>query len=91
MKKQQKTQSVTRHVVTYINRDGARVLFGAAQGRHTYATPADAAGHLQAVLSNNSESNLADIYGPQAIGTFEVRPAECYPGHFDPMSVWFDE
>jgi len=36
-------------------------------------------------LANNSADTL-DRFGRDV----QVRPCKCYPGHFDPMNVWFD-
>lgn len=81
-------ESVVRHVGTYINKDGMRTLMGAAQGRNTFATAAEAQAWIDAVNSNNGSDTLRQVWGdnPQ----FEVRECPCYPGHFDPQNVWFD-
>lgn len=85
------TESVTRYVVTHVNREGMRTLSApASQGRFTYATHEEAETALGNITGNNSANTLAQVFGPQALGTFEVRPCPCYPGHFDPMNVWFD-
>lgn len=81
-------ESVTRYVVTYVNRDGERTLMGAAQGRNTYETREAAEQFLAAVMSNNSPKTILEVYGPDPRP--EVRPCPCYPRHFDPQTVWFD-
>lgn len=80
--------TVTRYVLTYVNKDGMRTLMQAAQGRFTYATEAEAVVDLLAIQQNSSARTLAEIWGtnPQ----FAVRPCECWPGHFDPVGIWFD-
>jgi hypothetical protein len=80
--------SVTRYVATYVNRDGMRTLMGAAQGRNTFATETEAQAWIDAVTSNNSTDTVHQIWGsnPQ----FAVRSCPCYPGHFDPQTIWFD-
>lgn len=78
--------SVTRYVVTHVNKDGMRTLIGPAQGRHTYATREEAKQALLSILANNSTSRLKEVYG----FPLEVRACPCYPGHFDPQNVWFD-
>lgn len=79
-------ESVTRYVVTHVNRDGMRTLISAAQGRNTFATEAEAEQHKADILANNSHKTLRELYG----FPLEVRPCPCYPGHFDPQNVWFD-
>ncbi len=79
------TTTVTRYVLTYVNKDGFRTLFGAAQGRNTHATQAEAEKRLAAVLSNNSANTL------KAYPHMQVRPCECWPVHFDPKGIYFDD
>ena len=74
--------------MTHVNRDGMRTLIGPAQGRCTYATEAEATAHMQAVTSNNSADTIKQVWGDKP--AFEVRPCECWAGHFDPVGVWFD-
>jgi len=80
-------EHVTRYVGTYVNSNGERTLMSAAQGRHTYASAEEAQAWIDAVTTNNSADTLRQVWGdnPQ----FEVRPCPCYPGHFDPQTVWF--
>lgn len=68
----------TRFAITHVNRDGLRVLTFANQGRNHYDDQADAVRRLASFLQSNPEQTLRDIYGDQAIGTFEVTPVECY-------------
>lgn len=81
-------ETVIRYVPTYMNRDGMRTLMLPAQGRYTYATPAEAQGWIDAIHQRNSASRLEEIWNvnPQ----FEVRPCECWAGHFDPVGIYFD-
>lgn len=81
-------ESVTRHVGTYINKDGMRTLMGPAQGRNTFATAADAQAWVDAVSKNNSADTLRQVWGDDP--RFEVRECPCYPNHFDPQTVYFD-
>lgn len=83
------TGYVTRYVATYINADGMRTLMTAQQGQYTYATPEEAQHWIDAVTANNSEELRRSVWGehPQ----FAVRPCACYPGHFDPVGIYFDE
>jgi hypothetical protein len=76
-------------VGTYVNRSGERTLMGAAQGRLTFATEADAQAWVDAVTKNNSADTIKSVWGDNP--RFAVRPCPCYPGHFDPQTVWFEE
>lgn len=79
---------VIRYVVTHLAKDGLRTLCGPAQGRLTHETPEGAQQHLDSMMQNNQIEGglLAGIYGLP----LEVRPVKCYPGHFDPMGIYFD-
>lgn len=81
-------ESVTRYVPTYINKDGMRTLMRNAQGRDTFATEDEASDWIAAVITNNTADNIRQVWGSNP--RFEVRPCPCYPGHFDPQTVWFD-
>jgi len=82
--------TVTRFVVTFINRNGMRTILGPVQGRNTFATRSEAADWVAAIVGGNASYRLAEIYGAQAVGSFEPRAVACYPGHHDPTTVWFD-
>lgn len=77
--------SVIRYVVTHVNKDGMRTLAHAMQGRCTYATPEEAQAWIDAATKQNGE-RLKEFYGLP----LEVRPVECYEGHHDPKTCWFD-
>jgi len=81
------SESVTRYVVTYIKPGLGRILADSRQGRRTYATPEEAQERLDTVWGDPTANNM-DLWGedPQ----FEVRPVPCYPGHFDPKTMYFD-
>lgn len=84
------TDHVIRYVVTHINEDGMRTLCGPAQGRLTNATPEEAQVLLDNIIKNNRlemNGRIAGVYGLP----LEVRPVKCYPGHFDPMGVFFND
>ena len=83
--------SVTRYVVTHVERDGLRTLTFGAQGRWTYETPEEAQERVEAILRGNTPARLAGVFGQQAVGTFAVRPCACWPDHFDPKGIYFDE
>lgn len=82
--------SVTRYVITHVNRDGMRTLTRASLGRYTFGTPEEAQRVLDAFLAN-SEEVMVSVHGEQSRGTFAVRPVPCYPDHFDPQTIWFDD
>jgi hypothetical protein len=82
-------QSVTRYVATYVNSDGMRTLMTPAQGRHTFETATEAQSWIDAVTNVNSADTVRQVWGDNP--RFEVRPCACWPGHFDPKGVWFDE
>jgi hypothetical protein len=71
---------------TYIDMSGLRVLTHARQGRYMQPTREAAEEALKNLLENNTEQRLADIYGPQSIGTFRVDAFECYE-HGDPIHL----
>lgn len=81
-------ESVTRYVATYVDAAGQRRLVGPAQGRNTFATAAEAQSWLDAVTRNNAPGTIRQVWGDNP--RFEVRPCPCWPGHFDPQTIWFD-
>jgi len=80
---------VVRYVVTYINRDHMRALAHAMQGRRTFETPEAAAAWIEAARANNSPAALAPVYGD--VDRLAVRAVACYPGHHDPIAMYFDD
>ena len=82
---------VIRYVLSRINKDGLRVMVYAQQGRHTYATRDEAQKHLDDFLKNNTQERLIEVFGEQAVGTFEVSAIECYSGHFDPVGCYISK
>lgn len=80
---------VMRYAVTHRNRDGMRTFAGPAQGRFTYATDEEARAQLRALKDNNTRERLAEVYpDPDSLA---VRLCRCWPGHHDPLGVWFDD
>lgn len=79
--------TVIRYVPTYINNDGMRTLMRNAQGRDTFATESEAQDWIDAVTANNGGDMVRQIWG--ANPQFSVRPCPCWPGHFDPKTIWF--
>jgi hypothetical protein len=75
--------------VTYINKTGLRTLLGPAQGRHMFHSREDAEDFLEALANNTGFDRLAQIYGPQCVGTLRVDSFECYD-HGDPVSIYVD-
>lgn len=88
--RERKPRTVTRFVVTNMDRHGLRTLTLGFQGRDTFETKEAAAEWMSAFLTNNGEERIRECYGEQAVGTFEVRPCECYARHFDPVGCYFD-
>lgn len=81
-------QAVIRYAGTYVNKKGMRTLMQPAQGRFTYETVVEAQAWVDAVTTNNSADRIREVWGDNP--RFEVRPCKCWPGHFDPIGVWFD-
>lgn len=81
-------QTVVRYVPTYVNKDGMRTLISAAQGGNTFPSAKAAQRYLRQVLKNNSADVLRRSFGDDP--RFEVRPVECWAGHFDPCRIYFD-
>lgn len=79
-------KTVTRYVVTHLNKQGMRTLADPMQGRCTFETAEGAQSSLDARMAHNTPATIASVYGLP----LEVRPVECYPGHFDPVTCWFD-
>lgn len=82
------TPLVVRYVATCVNLDGVRTLVQAAQGRYTYATPAECQAWIDAIKASNDPEWLRQPFGRPA--EWEVRPVDCWPGHFDPVRIYFD-
>lgn len=78
--------TVVRYVVTHIGRNGLRTLATPAQGRYTYETAEEAQQHVDGMMQHNSLDTLKSLFGLP----LEVRPCRCWPGHFDPVAVYFD-
>lgn len=83
------TKTITRFTITYINRHGQRQLLGPNQGRCFKDTVGEAQQGLKSFVENNTEKQLKEVYGPQAIGTFAVRAVECYENG-DAIGIFFD-
>lgn len=84
------TADKTMFALTHINSDGMRTLTQSNQGRNHFATEQQAKEYLAAFIQNNSVASLEQIFGHQALGTFEIRPVLCYH-HGDAKGVWFDK
>lgn len=88
------TDTVVRYAVTHIHRNGGRMLTFPAQGRHTHETPWTAQQLIFDMERLGDEQGdagrIESIYGAQAVGTFQVRAVACYPGHFDPKGIYFE-
>lgn len=79
---------VQRYVPTYLAADGLRTFMGAAQGRHTHEGPEGAQAWIDAVKTNNDTERLRSLWGDP--DKWEVRACWCWPGHFDPVGIYFD-
>ena len=77
----------TRFAITHINRDGMRTLSCPNQGRNHRDHKEDADKLLEVCTLNTASDLLAQIYGKQAVGTFEVRPVKCYD-HGDAVGIY---
>lgn len=78
--------TVTRYVLTHLDKSGMRTLASAAQGRWTYETREEAEAMLAGLLAGNGADRIAELYGQP----LEVRPCTCWAGHFDPVGIYFD-
>lgn len=79
---------VTRYVVTQRNKEwGGRKLATAQQGGYTFATKEEAEQHMWAIMQNNSLDILESIFNLP----LKVLPCPCYPVHFDPIGIYFEE
>jgi hypothetical protein len=67
-----------RFNVSHVNPAGLRVMLGPNQGRHMHVDLDGAEMFLKDLLRNTGEERLAEIYGPQSIGTFRADAFECY-------------
>lgn len=81
-------EHVIRYVPTHINKEGYRTLILPQQGRYTFATQEEAQTWIDTMRSSFDKETMEVAYcSPD---TMEVRPCECWPGHFDPMRRYFD-
>lgn len=80
--------AVKRYVLTYKAADGLRTLVGPQQGRYTHATREQAESFLARFIANNRPA-IIERYGP--IESLQVRACACWPEHFDPCGIYFDE
>lgn len=81
-------QQVIRFVITHHDaKTGLRTIIGPVQGRYTYATREEAERWIADAIKNNGPERLNEFYG------FPLRavPCPCWPGHFDPKTVYPEE
>ncbi len=78
-----------KYVITHINKSGMRQLTGPNQGHRFDDTSEKAQARLDTMIRCNSPEQLSSFFGPQSLGTFEVRPVECYKSG-DAMGIYFD-
>ena len=79
-----------RWIIVHHDRHGCCSMAESCQGRYTYATADEARKRLTDIMRNNSEEQIASVFGKQAIGTFGVRGVNCWPGHNDPVACVFE-
>jgi hypothetical protein len=82
------TDSVTRYVPTYLDKDGTRVLMRAAEGSATFATREEAQAWLDAILAESSAEQIHADWGVNP--RFDVRPCRCSADGFDPQEIYFE-
>lgn len=75
----------TRYVLTHKPKDKPRTLTFPQQGRYTYATRDEAAEALELFRPDLTTKILKED-----AASLEVRAVECYDGHHDPKTCWFD-
>ena len=80
-----------RWVLVYQDKNGNVSMVQPCQGRYTYDTSEDAYAVLEAIMGDNSEERVREVFGDQAVGTFGVRSVECWPGHNDPVACVFGD
>jgi hypothetical protein len=85
-----KPKTITRFLLSYVNRDGIRTIFGANQGRNFFDTEGAAQKHMRAVLLNNAADKLTSTFGPLVIESLRVTPAECYENG-DAFGIYFGD
>lgn len=78
-----------KFVITHINRDGIRQLTGANQGHRFSDSKEYAEKMLEDLIESNSDKKVSEVFGSQAVGTFEVREVECYQTG-DAKTIYFE-
>jgi hypothetical protein len=81
---------VVRFVATHIGRDGMRTITGPTNGRYMQPTPGDAQRIVDLIQRQHSREKLVELFGAQVVDTFAVRAVACWPGHHDPIGVYFE-
>ena len=84
------TKFVWRWVPTFVDKHNMRRLIGPAQGRYTKQTKEEVVAYIEAMLNpeTNNPKMLKDLFGD--VTKIEPRQCKCYPGHFDPIGIYFD-
>ena len=84
------TPLVLRYAPTSLASDGTRRLSRPAQGRYMNETAAEAQAWIDAVKVryDSPHDSIRTVYGLDPV--FEVRPVWCWPGHLDPIGIYFD-
>lgn len=68
---------------------GTMILAEPAQGRNTYATREEASAMARTMAENNGTDRVRSVFGCDP-GELIALPVECWPGHFDPVGIYFD-
>lgn len=82
------TAGVKRWVPTHVNKDGMRTLSRSAQGRFTFNSENEVRQWIRDITVNTPTETLRDLFGD--VTKMEPREVECWPGHHDPKTCWFD-
>ena len=78
---------VVRYVITHQAEKGHRQLTFAQRGQYTYDTKEE----CETAMKQCMENGLGKVLNSHEIASLEVRPCECWPNHFDPVGIWFDD
>ena len=70
------SKQVIMHAITYVGKDGLRVLTHPNQNRYFKRTKKEADEHLKAMLTNNSADTIKSIFGDAP--DFKVIPVEMW-------------
>lgn len=75
-----------RYAVTFKNKEGLRQLVS-AQAHALYDAREPAEDWVRLLYVNTGDERVAEIYGPQAVGSFRVDPVDCWDNG-DPKGIY---